>query len=101
MGAFSVKDGQIVNEGDKIGEVGNSANGVEHYDSEKDSNTHLHYEVKVNGQNVSPEEDGQEDYLIDPQQIIKEHNTPKDVVITPTPQETPSEELSQPDQQKL
>ncbi len=101
LGAFSVKDGQIVNEGDKIGEVGNSANGVEQYDSEKDSNTHLHYEVKVNGQNVSPEEDGQEDYLIDPQQIIKEQNTPKDVVITPTPQETPSEELSQSDQQKL
>ena len=82
LDTFTIQDGTWVNEGDQIGTIGNSAKGVEHYDTEEVHNTHNHYEVKVNGKNIDPSEEEKSD-LIDTQELVKAHNSLPEVIVTP------------------
>ncbi len=79
MNNFTVSNGQWVDEGTQIGNIGNSAYGKLSKDKMA---VHLHYEIKIDGKNINPTEDAET--LIDPQQMISNaENMLPEIVITP------------------
>jgi len=45
MGLLAVREGQVIERGDKVGEIGNEGNST---------GPHLHFEVRLNGDPVDP-----------------------------------------------
>ena len=83
MNNFTVSNGQWVDEGTQIGNIGNSAYGKLSKDKMA---VHLHYEIKIDGKNINPTEDAET--LIDPQQMISNaENMLPEIVITPEKKE--------------